>query len=416
GIDWWLELDSEMLVCGEGAIAGISENYNPLKFYPQLDAGGLYVTRGLRLAQLEELGVELVAKGGRSALVLVGRSQVEGWQQTVMARDWGNPLLQLKPVVPDLVNHAVVREFANQTQRRWQAPPQAAIAELVDEIDGNRWFSDLSTLTTYNRWTLSPDILNARDWLVQEFEALPGLDVTTPSFSVSSQTAYNVIATLPGKARPNDWYIVGGHYDATSENPSVAAPGAEDNASGCAGVLELARILTDNPTEATLLFICYSGEEQGLYGSLDHVSQLLASGDDSKLRGAVIMDMIGFTADSELDCLLETESPGASLMNALSAAAAQYTTLTISTSMSAWGSDHVPYLDEGLAAVLAIENDWFQYPHYHRTTDTPDKITIDMGRQILRMNLAAIAELAGSAGDLIFADGFESGNVSAWGS
>ncbi|MCP4898200.1 MAG: hypothetical protein GY906_14600, partial [bacterium] len=46
GIDWWLELDSEMLVCGEGAIAGISENYNPLKFYPQLDAGGLYVTRG----------------------------------------------------------------------------------------------------------------------------------------------------------------------------------------------------------------------------------------------------------------------------------------------------------------------------------------------------------------------------------
>jgi aminopeptidase-like protein len=83
-------------------------------------------------------------------------------------------------------------------------------------------------------------------------------------------------------------------------------------------------------------------------------------------------------------------------------------------SYDAWGSDHVPYLDHGLQAVLAIENDYGSYPHYHRTTDTPDHLTTDMAIETLKMNIAVIAHLAGSDGGVLFADGFESGGMGRW--
>jgi Zn-dependent M28 family amino/carboxypeptidase len=314
--------------------------------------------------------------------------------------------------MPDLADTVVVSQLANRE------PPPAAIVpkvqSLVDEVDGARWFSDLSTLAGYNRWSYGTDIHHALAWLENQFEALPGITVTTPSFLMAPTTGYNVVATLPGLTRPDDWYIIGGHYDSVSEVPQSAAPGAEDNASGCAGVLELARIISAHPPAGTVIFICYSGEEQGLHGSTDHASRLVLTGDDDKIKAMINMDMIGYTGDAELDCLLESRSIAQTVVDTLSAAATQYTTLSISISWSAWGSDHVPYLNRSMPAVLTIENDWDVYPYYHTTSDTPDKIVIDMGVQILRMNLAAIADLAGTDAHQIFADGFESGDLAAW--
>ena len=78
---------------------------------------------------------------------------------------------------------------------------------------------------------------------------------------------------MQGRIRPDDRFVVGAHYDSISGNP-FDAPGAEDNASGCAGVLEIARIFAANPPEATIHFVCYAGEEQGLHGSTAHVADL----------------------------------------------------------------------------------------------------------------------------------------------
>jgi len=284
----------------------------------------------------------------------------------------------------------------------------------VDQVNGNRWFDDVVSLASYNRYTHSPDILNARDWLVSEFQALPNLTVTTQSFMVSGTTAYNVVATLEGARGADQWYVIGGHYDSTSQNPSVAAPGAEDNASGCAGVLEMARIFTTIQPEATVLFICYSGEEQGLWGSEAHVAELTASGDLSKVQAMLDMDMIGYTSDTDLDCLLETEDFAQSLLDPFIDAAADYTQLRIVTTLFAWGSDHVPYLDAGIPALLTIENDWSEYPDYHRTTDLPANLTIDMAAEILKMNVGALAGLIGADSSRLFADGFESGDLTAW--
>jgi Zn-dependent M28 family amino/carboxypeptidase len=126
------------------------------------------------------------------------------------------------------------------------------------------------------------------------------------------------------------------------------------------------------------------------------------------------LDMIAYTGDAELDCLLETDPFAQFLVDLLAAAAADYTVLHIETSLYAFGSDHVPYLNQGIAALLTIENDWFDYPYYHTTDDLPYHLSVTMGEEVLKMDIAALAVLAGSGTDHIFADGFESGDFTAW--
>ncbi|MEM6455317.1 MAG: M28 family peptidase, partial [Acidobacteriota bacterium] len=306
----------------------------------------------------------------------------------------------------------LVRQGANRPPRRGTTfSPDAQAA--ADAVDASRWFADLETLAAWNRYTFGSEIDLARDWLVDQFEAIGGLTVETSSFTVGATTVENVIATRVGSARPDDWILVGAHYDAISQNPTSAAPGAEDNASGCAGVVELARVAAGFTPEATLVFLCYAGEEQGLFGSIDHAGQLVADGDDAKVRLMLNMDMIGYSADADLDVLLETEPPFAGRLDVFVDAADQLTTLRAVTSLFAFGSDHVPYLDRNMPAVLTIENDWNLYPDYHRTGDVPANLDLAMGDQVLRMNAAVLMQTAGASAE-VFVDGFESGDASAW--
>ncbi len=173
----------------------------------------------------------------------------------------------------------------------------------------------------------------------------------------------------------------------------------------------MARIFTAQPSPATILFICYSGEEQGLFGSNFHASGLVADGLANDVKAVLIMDMVGFTADADLDCLLETSSANAALADAFAAAAAA-TDLNIVISFNPFGSDHVPYLNRGMPSLLTIENDWDIYPCYHRTCDSASNITLAMGREILKMNVAAMGQMTGFGP--VFTDGFESGDTSGW--
>ena len=349
------------------------------------------------------MDVDVLATGGRYAVIQArsaARPEVPEIHRGHRAH------ATLLPFAPNLV---LARQQANRKSTPGFVEPWAAA--LIEEVDAQRWFNDVVALSGYNRYTFGSEIDAARDWLVQQLEEMPGLTVTTESFLVGSTTAWNVIATLPGTVRSDDLYIVGAHYDATSQSPQTAAPGAEDNASGCAGVLEMARAFTAHPPAATILFMCYSGEEQGLFGSSDHASDLVAAGLDDDVKGVLIMDMVGYTADDDLDCLLETSSANAALAD-LFAAAAEVTDLRIVISFNPFGSDHVPYLNRGMPALLTIENDWDIYPCYHRTCDLSDNVSLAMGGEILKMNVGVMARMAGVAP--IFADGFESGDTSAW--
>lgn len=301
--------------------------------------------------------------------------------------------------------------------------PDPVIQSVVDRVDPARWFARLETLAGWNRssygsGTGGGGIDLARDWLVARFEAL-GMTTTTPQVAVGASRPSNVIAVRPGTDLAGEWVLVGAHYDSRNPTNSPAGvantPGAEDNASGCAGVLEMASVFAAVPTRRTLVFACYAGEEQGLLGSVAQAQALTTSGDLSRIKLAVIMDMIGYSGDEDFDVLLESSGTPTQLavLERFAALATDYapgTRAVIDTNPCC--SDHMPWINRGVPALLTIENDWSQYVHYHQASDLPQNITNAqaMGGRILRMNAAGIAvaaELAAPVEPVLFADGYE---------
>jgi len=395
GLDWWIEADDEMLVIGQPVmLANLARaGYASRPLTGEIDVENLYLLLG---RDAEDSGARVLVRGGRTAVIVATPEQKARIESDFdRDSDVAHGHNEVRSFVPNL---SLAHQAANSRSRQPESW-DVAIQALVDSVDGNRWFGNIQTLGQWNRNSRQPGNVTARDWLVGQFQSIPGLAVTTQSFTIPgspSVTSNNVIATLTGTTRPDEWYIVGGHFDSTSQSVATAAPGCEDNASGSAGVLELARIFAAHPPEATIIFVCYSGEEQGLHGGTAHAASLVSANNDDKVQAVLTMDMIGYTGDADLDCLLETNASGQFLIDAYSAAAAQYTTLRIVSSLNPFGSDHVPYLNRGMAALLTIENDWDSYPDYHRTTDTANNITIDMGLQTLRMNVAALAKMIAS--------------------
>jgi hypothetical protein len=323
-------------------------------------------------------------------------------------------------VAPDSVLAREVRRDALP-----KGTPDPALAAVAARVDSARWFARVGTLAGFDRSSYgatdgtnpgSGEIDDARDWLAAQFESL-GYAVETPAFELGGKYPSNVIATRPGSETPGEWVLIGGHYDSrntsNTEQGVAVTPGAEDNASGCSGVLELATIFASVPTRRTLVFACYAGEEQGLVGSLEHMRALSRAGDLGRIRLALIMDMIGFSTDTlDLDVLLETYNRPAQagvLQTFAQLAADHAPQLRVVTSTNPCCSDHMPWLDQNVPGLLTIENDWFQYPHYHRSTDVPANMTNAeaMAGPILRMNAAAVASWAGLAEAPLFGSGFE---------
>src|SRR5689334_19925165 len=174
-----------------------------------------------------------------------------------------------------------------------QKPPKNAlnpeIQKMVREVSAKRIEKIVSTLVSFGtRNTLSAQddpkrgIGAARDWIygqfqdiaktsdgrmtveLQSYEQQPGNRIPSPT------KITDVVATLRGTESPDRIYVISGHYDSMCSSPTDAqcdAPGADDDASGVAVVLEAARAMTPHKFNATVIFMAVAGEEQGLYGS-----------------------------------------------------------------------------------------------------------------------------------------------------
>ena len=116
-----------------------------------------------------------------------------------------------------------------------------------------------------------PQAIQAQNWIKGHFENY-GLSVELQDFLVGgSSSSDNVLGTLTGKVYPDEYVIIGGHYD--SYTGGTQEPGADDNASGTAGVMEIARILSQFEFEKSIVFCAFSGEEYGMYGSEAYASR-----------------------------------------------------------------------------------------------------------------------------------------------
>ncbi|WHT17682.1 M28 family metallopeptidase [Crossiella sp. CA-258035] len=197
-------------------------------------------------------------------------------------------------------------------------PAGRELRALLREIDPKRIEATVRTLAAFGtRHTLSSQddpkrgIGAARDWLFAElsrYAAASGGRLTVelqsyiqqpdPRIPVPTKIT-NVLATLRGSTTTKRTYVVAGHYDSRASDVMDAvsdAPGADDDASGVAVVLELARIMAKRPIEATVVFAAVAGEEQGLHGSRHLARQLKAAGAD--VQGMFTNDIVGSsTAD-----------------------------------------------------------------------------------------------------------------------
>jgi hypothetical protein len=251
---------------------------------------------------------------------------------------------------------------------------------LFVHTNENRGFTTASPRVPANQHDL------ARDFILSSFTNM-GLSVTLDPFATAPYTnANNVVAIKPGLNASNfGYYVVGAHYDSVPSTSSTATnrPGADDNASGVAGVLEVARVLSPYTFKATLIFIAFDNEEAGMNGSYHYVADSTSStpGDPVKIyrgdiRGMVSMDMIAFNpagVNSNKAQIYGGNSDAAkpvrtNLANALT----QYGGLSFDNSGANNSSDHGPFYYGGMDACLLIEYNHGPNPYYHQIADSVD--------------------------------------------
>ena len=277
---------------------------------------------------------------------------------------------------------------------------QPAIFQTIQEISGAAYFWYNGTLKSVNnRHISSAKHTLAADYLAAKLTAL-GYTVTFEPFTQNGYACRNVVATKPGLVTPGEYVVVGGHYDSISQSTATSAPGAEDNGSGTALVMELARISATRDFERSIQFVLFDAEEQGLIGSQRFVDTAVAGGRD--IVGAIIHDMVAYYSGNYA-MRIEGETPWEWLMTIMAGNVDAFTDIGRQKDYYSWGSDHVPFQDAGIAAFLSIDYDYESYAPYHSTTDTWSAIvgTASIATQICRADAATLADVAGLLPDYV---------------
>jgi ABC-type taurine transport system substrate-binding protein len=351
---------------------------------PQTAQGDLYLVVQVGNAFLTEFPNARVAiNKGRYLAVDLTASEVKKIQEHNSACFGFCPLPE---------NAIVVQRHA-RTQRQ----PDPDIAALVAMVSQTRLADTLARLTGFRtRHSLTAEFSAAADQCKDALEEF-GCVVSKQTISVGTGTSFNVVADKPGMGVTRRLVIVTAHLDSVNSGGGMAAaaPGADDNGSGAAGVLEMARILSRHPAEHDLRFILFGGEEQGLHGSQQYVASL-SQADRARLDSVINMDMIATANIQALTVLLEGAAVSQTLMNDLADAAHDYTSLAVQTSLNPFASDHVPFINASLPALLTIEGGDTANHNIHTANDTLDKIHYGLASEILKMNIAVVARRLGT--------------------
>jgi hypothetical protein len=343
-------------------------------------------------------------------------------------------------VIPPTVRQPVAPQDLRTVSER--VADSQVISQLIDEVDPEHLrsiiydlqenrdldppytaFQSRLCLRVENTDNPSDDACdNAAEYIFRKFQSY-GLEVEYDPFDhevledseyygygiIGNYEMRNVVGTLPGSGPNRDRiYIICAHYDSVAASSSgwadnwkaMPAPGADDNASGTAAVIEAARILSQVDFGCTLRFIAFSGEELGLLGSRYYAEA--ASSSNEEIIGVINLDMIGHESGA-LDAAVMTDQSSAWLANAAMAASKAH---NIDLELSRFidpgttSSDHSPFWNRRYSAVLFAETYYGNKgtaefsPVYHTTEDTLDKLNMDLVARTTQILVATLAELA----------------------
>ena len=282
------------------------------------------------------------------------------------------------------------------------APVAPDPLDLADEVDPQQLETNIQELEDLGtRYTFSAGDELARDHLVARLEAM-GLTPELDPFTVQGEAVDNIIVRQPGVEDPDVIYIFSAHYDSTSETPDTYAPGADDNASGVAAVLEAARILTPLNFKYSLWYVFTAAEEQGAMGAQHMVSWLTAQGLD--VRGVIAPDMIGYWPLGDGDSLdILGDSQSEHLVNHMADMADQ-----LGVAYKLWiqhgycyGDDHTYFQEAGFPAITPMDcveahnvaASGESLPHYHKATDTVGTLHLPFTALVTGTIVATFASL-----------------------
>lgn len=339
-----------------------------------------------------------------------------------------------------------------------QQRPDPEIQKMLREISAKDLEAYIRKLVSFGtRNTLSEQdnptrgIGAARDWIFSEFERINAecggcMTVEKQSFTqpaggrIPQPTVLtNVIATLKGTTDPDRIYVVSGHYDSMCSDPrdgKCDAPGANDDASGTAAVIELARVMSKRKFDATIVFMTVPGEEQGLLGAEYYAEE--AKKKAMNIEAMITNDIIGGVttnrnsqfrnrvrvfaegvpsnetpqqANTRRSVGGENDSQARQLGRYVKEQTARYM-----KTFSAWviyrrdrygrGGDHIPFLERGFAAVRFTEPDE-DYTHQHQNVrtengifygDTPEFVDFEYVANATRVNMVTLASIANAPG------------------
>ena len=262
----------------------------------------------------------------------------------------------------------------------------------------------LNKLQSYNtRFVYSDSVVKARQWLYNKFKEF-GID-SVYFYPFSAFDYYyrygwmqdsNVVAVIPGTVNPDKVIVVGGHYDSSVwpvDSVNQLAPGADDNGSGTAATLEIARILAHHPLSKTVVFMPFAAEEVGLLGSTAYAWDAYYRGIDIQLM--INFDMIAHKPNST-DMNIFTYAPSLPYAQLLIQMVNQYAGLTPHIQGNSSGSDSWPFSQVGYNIIYSEE--YLFSENWHLITDSVSNMNIPYMSKIVRANLATLYEVAESPG------------------
>ncbi|MDD4052750.1 MAG: M28 family peptidase [candidate division Zixibacteria bacterium] len=251
---------------------------------------------------------------------------------------------------------------------------------LIAQVSQDSLYSYTSTLQAFgDRYYGTSSNRLSRDWLAGKFASFGYDSIVIDSFVYSSVQCQNVLAVKIGTILPEHYIVVGAHRDAVS-----GSPGADDNGSGSAAVLEIARILKDIDTDLTFVFALFDSEEQGLNGS-DHYAHEAAARGDSIVY-MLDMDMIAAEGNStQANLYYGSVMTYTELCQQL---ADSLLGITAVFSGSSGGSDHYPFLSHGYQATFLQEYNFSTV--YHSYHDSTTHMNFPYFAEMTRVGLATV--------------------------
>jgi hypothetical protein len=240
----------------------------------------------------------------------------------------------------------------------------ADVRQVLARESASRIFDYEKTLFGFDsKHIAKPGNRKASEFLFDTYKSFgyePEYQWFEPRAALDGKTA-NVIATLRGTVDPDLVYVVSSHYDSVE-----AGPGADDDTSGTAALLEAARVLANHPLPATVIFASFTGEEGGLLGSREFVRRAVAG----KLHVAAALnnDMVGWTNDARLDNTIRYSNPG--IRDIQHSAAMLFTRLITYDALYFKGTDAASLYDVygdvigGIGSYPVLGS-----PHYHQASD-----------------------------------------------